>query len=393
MDADRNYTFIFGWNGNPVMGSRITLTNVNDTTDTITIESSKNLLSIDYIPDELNKKLKNGNKYTAIVEVKYLYSYNNPDVDIWSEKSNPVQFSCFETPSISIDGLNPNTINTVNFASINCSLSYDNKGYDNNILDTYKVELYQNPDLSLLVNTTDVLYTKGVTDNLNAFIGGLIDGQTYYLYAYGLTNYGMDVEGSVYPIVVHYSNRLEAAFTATVNDGHVELNIHEHIITGYWNNPNDEMYNDTQTKVIVGDDGITFDQGFNIEDNFSGIIKCVNIKIDNKTPIIKLRDIETGNNYIALIPVTDIPYSLIADSVSDYVNLAGTRDVRILCLSFKASGITSMTYSNYLNVNIVTKDNQNFYIESFENQDFIIDLSSKNGYFNIEFRREESVNG
>ncbi len=397
IDADRDYTFVFGWNGSPIMGSRITITNVNDATDEIVIESSKNLSSIDYIPSELDIKLKNGHKYTATLQVKYNVNYiDSAENFAWSINSNAIQFLCFETPSLSIEGLNQNTTNIVNIASMNCSLIYDNKGYENNILDTYKVELYQDPELRVLVNTTDVLYTKGVTNNLNAFIGGLIDNTTYYIYAYGATNYGMDVEGHVYPIVVHYSTRLDAAFTALVNDGHVELNIHEHTITGCWGNDESEVYNDTRTKAIVDKGGITFSKGFLVDNNFKGIIKCGNIKIDNSKPIVVLSEIDSNknkySNYIELIPVTDIKYSLIADSESDFVNLTGTRDVRILCLSFDENGIASMNYSNYLQVNIISNDNTNFYIETPENQDFIIELSGKNGYFDINFRREESVN-
>lgn len=397
IDANKPYTFMFNWNGKPIMGSVLTITNAQNGAKVLEIESTKNLSSIDYDPSMGTKKLTNGKQYKATVKVIYNENYIDTSANsAESYESDSIQFMCFETPKLSIEELNANTINNIGMASINCNLKYDNKTHSNNILSSYRVDLYQDADLSVLINSSGIKYTKGDVENLPISIGGLIDNHTYYVYVHGITNYDMEVEGTVYQIVVHYSTRFDTAFTASVNDGHVELYIHEHIISGRWDSTDDieePIFIDDNTKVDAKENEVIYDKGFTINGDFKGIIKCSNILINNEFPIIQLKQFMPNSlptpyvNYLQLIPTTQVSY--VDYLKKGYYDLSGTRDVRILCLAFRENGIVTSTYSNPLQLHIVEKNNsKNYYIDTEENNDLIITLRAKNGYYDITFAKE-----
>lgn len=405
IDADKSYTFSYVWNGLPVVGSILTFKNLTNTTSSdIVIEATSYLSSIDYEPDELiadgKTKLQNGCKYSATVQVKYSAS---SDIDNYSlsDISDAIQFYCFPTPSISINDLleTEDGISKVTTASFNCTLSYNDKGYPSNILNTYKVEVYQDAALSVLVRSTDVLYTRGELNNLTAYIGGLNDGYEYYIYAYGSTNYGMDVEGHVYHITVNYSSRLDTAFVASVKNGHVELNIREKIINGHWLVPSLAEYTSYDTDgipaeaVVVKGNKIYFDKNVDVSrepniSNFKAILKCSDIIIDNETPFLNIA--ESGvlqateklqGAYIKLVAVTNMKYNEDLNDKTTWTN----KDVRILCLASNDKGIIRMTYSNSLPLTITEADDGDYHIVK---ADLIIELETKNGYYNLNVRKE-----
>ena len=405
IDADRSYTFSYVWNGLPVVGSILTFKNLTNTTaPDVVIDVTSYLSSVDYEPDELvadgKSKLQNGCKYSASVQVKYSASsdVNNPSL---SEVSDTIQFYCFPTPSISINDLieTEDGISKVTTASFNCTLSYDNKGYPANILNTYKVEVYQDAALSVLVRSTDVLYTRGELNNLTAYIGGLNDGYEYYIYAYGSTNYGMDVEGHVYHITVNYSSRLDTAFVASVKNGHVELNIREKIINGHWLVPSLAEYTSYDTDgtpaeaVVVKGNKIYFDKNVDVSrepniSNFKAILKCSDIIIDNETPFLNIAESgvlqateQLQGAYIKLVAVTNMKYS---ENLNDKITWTN-KDVRILCLASNDRGIIRMTYSNSLPLTITKADDGDYHIVK---ADLIIELEAKNGYYNLNIRKE-----
>lgn len=70
IDADKNYTFLYVWNGLTIVGSILTLTNLV-TQEVITVETTGYGAFLDYEPDALTNKLKNGYKYSATIQVKY----------------------------------------------------------------------------------------------------------------------------------------------------------------------------------------------------------------------------------------------------------------------------------------------------------------------------------
>ena len=371
IDADKDYTFLYIWNGLTIVGSILTLTNLT-TKEVVTVETTGYGAFLDYEPDKLTNKLKNGYKYSAVIQVKYGTIANYT----LSEKSDAIQFHCFETPKLTINELGTSTITKIATASFNCNLTYTSK-YSENILNTYKVEVYQDADLTVLLRSTDVLYTKGQLDKLTAYVGGLTDDTTYYIYCSGVTNYGMNVQGAVYEIVVHYDTDFNTGFTADVVDGHIELSIHEKIITGKWGVPENALYDnkDEPNEAIVSfnNERIYFDEGVDIDDEFKLIIKCSDIKLTNNEEILTMYSSEFGSS-IKLIATTNIGFD---EEISE-----GTKNIRILCLS-QNKGFVGMTYSNSISVEITEDTLSNgFNI----NNELIIEVSCKKGYFNIVVR-------
>lgn len=375
IDADRDYTFLYIWNGMTIVGSILTLKNLT-TKEIITIETTGYGAFLDYKPDTLTNRLKNGYKYSATIQIKYGTMSNYT----LSEKSDAIQFCCFETPKLTINELGTSTINRIETASFNCNLRYTST-YSDNILNTYKVEVYQDADLCILLRSTDILYTKGQLDKLTAYIGGLADDTTYYIYCSGTTNYGMNVDGTVYEIVVHYDSDFNTAFTADVVDGHIELSIHEKIITGKWGVSENALYDNERepNKAIVyfNNEKIYFDDGVDIDDEFKLIVKCSDIQLNNNKEFLMMCSSEYGS-LIKLIPTTNIGFN---EEIGE-----GTKDIRILCLS-QNKGFIGMTYSNTISANI-TKDtlNNGFNI----NNELIIEVSCHKGYFNIILREENN---
>lgn len=392
IDGEKEYTFLYTWNGLQVVGSILTLKNLtNIYEEPIIIDTTSYLSSIDYIPNStLYENLKNGCKYSASVQVKYS-STTNIGLFEKSEVSNEIQFYCFKTPNLTINGLSLTGINTINTASFNCNLSYDNFNHNSNVLNQYKLEVYQDKNLSVLINSTDILYTKGDINNLSAYLGGLNDGQEYYIYVYGITTYGMYTNGNVYHINVSYSTKLNTVFTAEIKNGHIELNINEKRIDGKWLYPDLAKYNPTDSHikneaVVVRDNKIYFDENVEIGsindiNNFKIIIKCSNIIIDNKNSFFNLYENSEFNNKddenLKLIATTKLSYS-------ENLKSSSNRDVRILCVVKSKSGFIKMTYSNKINVKIMKDENGIFLI----NENLILELKANNGYYDISIRKE-----
>lgn len=375
IDADKNYTFLYVWNGLTIVGSILTLTNLV-TQEVITVETTGYGAFLDYEPDALTNKLKNGYKYSATIQVKYgtIASYT------LSEKSDTIQFHCFETPKLTINELGTSTVTKIETASFNCNLTYTSK-YSENILNTYKVEVYQDADLTVLLRSTDVLYTKGQLDKLTAYIGGLTDDTTYYIYCSGVTNYGMSVQGAVYEIVVHYDTNFDTAFTADVVDGHIELSIHEKIITGKWGVPKNALYDNknepNEAVVYFNNERIYFDEGVDIDNEFKLIIKCSDIKLTNSEEFLTMYSREYGS-FIKLIATANIGFN---EEITK-----GTKNIRVLCLS-QNKGFVGMAYSNNMSVEVVEDALSDGFII---NNELIIEVSCNKGYFNVVVKEEDN---
>lgn len=385
IDAEKPYSFLYTWNGATIVGSILKITNLTRTVSDITIETNGYLSASEYTPSELTSALVNGDKYSATLQVKYSVTGSMTNY-ILSDVSSPIQFYCFKTPTLTIKDLNTSSINEVNTASFGCNLSYDNKGYVDNILDAYKVEVYQDADLTVLLKSTDKILTKGDTTALSAYIGGLENGNTYYLYCYGITNYEMTTSGSVYPIRINYNSTLNAAFTASVNDGHIELNLYNHTISGYWGDPQYKSYtyvDDNGLAQVNSDNkGIYFDEGVTVSDNFKSIMQHKNIILDNNTPFFKLYGLDDSlniKNTINLIAVTELGFD---ESLEDVKNT--TRPVKILCLSKMENGLVGLTYSNELSLSIGVNDEGDCIITD----KLKLIIISKNGYYSINIQKE-----
>lgn len=102
IDATRPYTFLFVWNGLPIVGCKLTLKNITTKTNDIIIEKVGYLSSIDYDPT-INTAIENGCTYEARVQVRYSATSSISNAAT-SEISDPIQFKTFATPSVKISG-------------------------------------------------------------------------------------------------------------------------------------------------------------------------------------------------------------------------------------------------------------------------------------------------
>lgn len=153
--------------------------------------------------------LTNGNYYSCTITA---YALD----DETGITSSPVNFRCLTTPTLEFDGIESG--DTVASPNMEVHLSYYQAEGD--LLNEYQVMLLSSSNVEIY--NTGALYDQSLTVTLY----DLVDGESYYLRAVGVTVSGMAVDSGNIAIVVHYEKSFSSNALKLINNsskGYVEI--------------------------------------------------------------------------------------------------------------------------------------------------------------------------
>ena len=332
-DATKEHVFNFMWSNTNNQAVANTLEIRNNETNVVVYSQTQNTLLLQHTLQP--NTLTNGILYNAYLTVTDI----NGTV---SGKSDAILFYCYTTPTLTVD-----VDNVIQTSS--CSIGVNYSQPENEELQVFKIELYN--------SSKELLYTSSLKYSITSTVqfNGLVDNTTYYVKAIGQTINHMDVESDYIMFTVNYiSPDFYAYITAEnrYNYGDIQFTSNLVSIEGSTIDGSEAVYINNEYIDTVNGSGIKFDENFNINNDF--------------------RLIMSGYNLIPGQPF------LILSNLHSYIYLYSRLDE---------------TNNHYIELNVI--ENNEKKIINFSNklmvsqQDLIhITLTHKNGYFNIEIRRD-----
>ena len=256
VDAKKPFEISIAWSGNRASANRIIVYD-NITNDVVFDDTALTYQLKHTIPADT---LINGKKY--VVQAQIYDMENTP-----SSLSDKVLFYTFETPEFRFDNIPEN--GKIANASFRASVYYNSSNSEN--ISTYKFYLYDSTkkqllESGLLSDSLDISYVYRGLDN-NA---------TYYIRCIGVTVNGMEVETGYVGISTKYDNlntyaRIYAKSLPLQGCVQVASNL---IVIQY---NGEDRFEYTDGMINLTDKTLYYDEGFSIEDDFTVIIKGINL--------------------------------------------------------------------------------------------------------------------
>ena len=245
-DANRPYEISLSWNGNRAHANRILI--YDNGTNNLVFDDTVSSFALKHIIPA--NTLTNGKKYVIQAQT---YDVEN----IASPLSDKVLFYTFETPDFYFNNIPEN--GKVTNASFSASIYY----YSSYLYDSTKKQLLES---NILNDSFDISYNYRGLEN-NTF---------YYIRCLGVTVNGMELDTGYIEISVKYENpntysRIYS--TALPSQGCVQIASNLIII----------QYNGTESfeypngMIDLRDKTLYYDEGFLIEDDFTVIIRGLNL--------------------------------------------------------------------------------------------------------------------
>lgn len=255
-DANKPYEISLSWTGNRAHANRILI--YDNETNSLVFDDTVSTYALKHtIP---SYTLTNGKKYVIQAQT---YDVEN----IASPLSDKVLFYTFETPDFYFNNI-PNDGKITN-ASFSASVYYYSSDWED--ISTYKFYLYDSTKRKLLesnsmTNSFDISYPYR----------GLENNTVYYIRCLGVTVNGMELDTGFIEISVKYenSNAYSRIYTTTLpSQGCVKVDTNLIIIQ--YNGTDSFEYADGMINLV--DKTLYYDEGFLIEDDFTVIIRGINL--------------------------------------------------------------------------------------------------------------------
>lgn len=270
-DANKPYEISLSWTGNRAHANRIIIYD-NETNKLVFDDMVSSFVLKHTIPAYT---LTNGKKYVIQAQT---YDIEN----IASPLSDKVLFYTFETPDFYFNNIPEN--NKITNASFSASIYYYSSDWED--ISTYKFYLYDSTKRQLLESNS-------MTDSFDISYPyrGLENNTIYYIRCLGITVNGMELDTGYVEINVKYENPNTYAriyTTALPSQGCVKVDTNLIIIQ--YNGTDSFEYMDGMINLI--DKTLYYDEGFLIEDDFTVIIRGINLW--QNTDIFKMSNGKQG---------------------------------------------------------------------------------------------------
>lgn len=255
-DASRPAEISLSWTGNRSHANRIII--YDSETNNLIFDDTVSTFALKHtIPANT---LTNGKKYVIQAQT---YDEENEA----SSLSDKVLFYTFETPDFAFSNI-PEDGKVTN-ASFLASVNYYSSDYED--ISTYKFYLYDSTKRQLLESNS-----LNDSTHINYQYCGLENNTVYYIRCLGVTVNGMELDTGFLEISVKYENPNAYArlyTTALPSQGCVKVDTNLIIIQ--YNGTEQFEYADGMINLV--DKTLYYDEGFQIEDDFTIIIKGVNL--------------------------------------------------------------------------------------------------------------------
>lgn len=270
-DANNDYEVGISWTGNRAYKNRIVIYD-NDTLAVVFDETITSFSLTHTIPAYT---LQNGIKYVIQCQVF-------DEEDIASALSDKLAFYTFETPEFRFTNIPEG--NKISAASFTASLVYASPDWEN--ISTYRFYLYDASKRQLLQSNS--FYDD---ENIGYTYRGLENDTVYYIRSIGTTVNGMPLDTGYVQIYVKYENPNTYARIYATNDpinGCIRYGTNLIII----------QYNGTESfeyengMIDLTDKTLYYDEGFLIEDDFTLILRGINLY--QTAEILKMKNGTTG---------------------------------------------------------------------------------------------------
>ncbi|MGL5434284.1 MAG: hypothetical protein ACRDBO_02635 [Lachnospiraceae bacterium] len=320
-DSSTGTTLSFIWNGNQIYRVRC-LIRENESGKLVydqTIDTMK-----PSFPIPANSGLVNGTYYVCYITV---FDINGTESAI---QDSGKSFYCFSMPSFELSIVENQIIRASSFETL---LTYSQK--EGEALNSYSITLYSYQKTAL--QSSGTVYDK---DHDTAFpspylISALENANQYYIHAVGQTVHGMTIETDYILFTVAYT-QAQVFSTLEVNNladiGAIE--IRSNIISTNGTPDHDVIYIDGE-KADLRDNTVTFDTGFEVEGDFSKVIRLSHPNLNQ--PFLTLSDSTRHTTIVC------------SYREGEFHNSNGKKAVIELKAS-SWSGIDYVLYSNYFDI-------------------------------------------
>lgn len=255
-DSTKDYEITISWMGNRAHANRILI--YDNETNEVPFDDMISSFALKHtIPAHT---LTNGRKYVIQAQV---YDVEN----IPSELSNKVLFYTFATPDFYFEDLTTNSV--ISNSSFTAIIHYysddweDISKYNFYLYDASKKQLLKSDDMT---DDYDISYTyKGLDNNT-----------VYYVRCVGVTVNGMELDTGYVEITVKYENpNIYARIYATPLPSQGCIQVATNLIIIQYNGTDEFEYIDGM--IDLRDKTLYYDKGFLIEDDFTVIIRGINL--------------------------------------------------------------------------------------------------------------------
>lgn len=257
-DAANAHTFKFFYSGSQANSNQLLIKNA--TTDVVIYDSILTTPKLEHtVP---SNTLTNGVTYTAQIKA----------IDIGgtsSSYSSPILFRCLSTPTWYFKDFLSNTV--IKNSYFNIDLLYQQA--QGELLNSYQISLCD-------ITQNEVFNTGKIYDSsLTYRLTGLVDGQQYYIKAYGDTVNGMLFTTELIPFSVSYSSPFSTSLVSLTNLPYSGcIRIDSNIATVNATQSNDNLIYIDGTKLsLINGEWVNFDYGIKINSNFTLQLKCQNL--------------------------------------------------------------------------------------------------------------------
>lgn len=258
-DANYNHAINFSWSGSRSYGNRCVISYIDTLAEVYNQVSNPNFLLSHTIPAGT---LTNGNKYVIQISTFDVDGNESP-------LSDKVYFYCVENPTYGFVGLTTTARTEIDNASYTATIDYSQPDWED--VRAYRFHLYDAGKTLLL--SSDEMYDKA---NITYTYRGLETSTTYYLRWTGTTINGIELDTGYVEIFVNYKNPSTYASIYAENvplRGYIKYNTNIKIIQ--YNGDTDFTFD--YGKINLIDDVLYYDEGFNVNGDFTLKIKGVDM--------------------------------------------------------------------------------------------------------------------
>ncbi len=268
-DAEINKEISFTWNGNQSYANRLIIYNA-DSMETVYDKKITTFTHSHTIPA---KTLKNGKKWIA--------QFQTFDIDdSKSDLSDKLYFQTFKTPLFYFYGLENGQ--TIHSASYEAQIYYLQEDYED--IQSFRFYLYDGT--KTLLKESDTLYDS---EHIKYIYKGLDNHTVYYLKCHGITANGMEIDTDYVEIYTDYKMPSTYGIIYAENDPlHGYIKYHTNIKVIQYNGNKTFNFVNGMIDLRNDNDGIYYDEGFVIEDNFT--LKLRGMYLNQTAKILELRN-------------------------------------------------------------------------------------------------------
>ncbi len=219
------------------------------------------------------KTLKNGKKWIA--------QFQTFDIDdSKSDLSDKLYFQTFKTPLFYFYGLENGQ--TIHSASYEAQIYYLQEDYED--IQSFRFYLYDGT--KTLLKESDTLYDS---EHIKYIYKGLDNHTVYYLKCHGITANGMEIDTDYVEIYTDYKMPSTYGIIYAENDPlHGYIKYHTNIKVIQYNGNKTFNFVNGMIDLRNDNDGIYYDEGFVIEDNFT--LKLRGMYLNQTAKILELRN-------------------------------------------------------------------------------------------------------